>query len=91
MGRSTCRLQAALAAALKAFHETALGDSTLVGEYEAKLRAEAQGRFEAAKQQLAVTGERLAVQLLEEATRELHGLMGQPGVTLDQVEVALRR
>jgi hypothetical protein len=84
-------LQTALAVALKAFRETALGDSALVGEFEAKLRAEAQGRYEAAKQQLAVTGERLAAQLLEEATRELQGLMGQPGVTLDQVETALRR
>ena len=85
-----CCFQEALEAALAYFKEHALGDTPVLNEYEGRLRADAEGRYETAAANLRVVGEKAAKDMLVKGEMQLHRLMATPGVTLDMVEAELK-
>jgi hypothetical protein len=85
------QLQEAKKAAVAYFQEHAMGDAVLLSDYEGRLRADMEVRYETALRNLAIVGEKAAVEMLAKGEMQLHRLMATPGVTLDMVEADLKR
>ncbi|WIA08464.1 hypothetical protein OEZ85_007901 [Tetradesmus obliquus] len=83
--------QTALGAALSAFKSGAMGEAELVGEFEAKLRQQLEATYQEARRKLAVSGERVASEMLAAESGKLRALMAGPGASVEAVESELRR
>lgn len=68
-----------------------MGDAKLLSELEGKLRHELEAKYVDAKQKLAVSGERLATDMLTAESVKLRNLMNGPHASVDAVESELHR
>jgi hypothetical protein len=68
-----------------------MGEAELVGEFEAKLRQQLEATYQEARRKLAVSGERVAAEMLAAESGKLRALMGGPGASVEAVESELRR
>lgn len=68
-----------------------MGDVKLVSELEDKLRHELEAKYVNAKQSLAVSGEKLASDLLAAESLRLRALINGPAASIDAVEAELHR
>jgi hypothetical protein len=68
-----------------------MGEAELVGEFESKLRSQLEATYQEARRKLAVSGERVAAEMLAAESSKLRALMGGPGASVEAVESELRR
>lgn len=69
----------------------ALGDARLLSELEDKLRKELEEKFVQARQKLAVSGEKIAADMLSAESVKLRSLMNGPNASVEAVERELTR